>query len=154
MSKLWKSIPDWPEYEVSTLGRVRRDGRILNLYAPKCGYLKVTLCARGIRRDRQVAELVLTTFRTARPSTNYEASHENGNRIENRLSNLSWKTARRNREDKYRHGTSLSKLCEEQVKEIKLELAKGTSANELSRRFSIHNDTIGRISRGQSWKYV
>lgn len=154
MNELWKTILDWPEYEVSSLGRVRRDIKILNLYAPKCGYLKVTLCARGIRQDRQVAELVLTTFKGSRPTSNHEAAHENGNKSDNELVNLNWKTAKSNREDKYRHGTSLSKLNEDQVREIKCKLAEGISANELSRRFSIHNDTIGRIKRGQSWKYV
>lgn len=154
MYELWRSVPDWPEYEVSNLGFVRRDGKILSAHSPKCGYLKVTLCARGHRQDRQVSELVLTTFKGSRPSPDHEASHRSGNKIDNRLSNLNWKTAKSNREDKYKHGTSLSKLDEGQVREVKRELARGTSANELSKRFGVGNSTIGRIKRRQSWGHI
>jgi len=143
----WLHIPEWPEYEVSNLGRVRRGGHVLRPTAPKCGYFKVTLCARGSRQDRQVSELVLTTFEGPRPTHVHEAAHEDGNKANNRRDNLSWKVPTANRQDKWRHGTMRSALTAEQVEEIEVLLAQGISQAELSRRYNVHNDTIHRIDK-------
>lgn len=43
MDEVWKEIPDWPQYEVSSLGKVRRGALIKTAYEDRKGYLKVKL---------------------------------------------------------------------------------------------------------------
>lgn len=101
MSEEWRPVPGWP-YEVSSRGRVRRDGRLLKPTPDKDGYRHVTLSA-GPRRWRvHVGRLVLLVFR-GEPEPGQEACHGNGRRWDNRLANLRWDTKPGNRADRERH---------------------------------------------------
>ena len=77
------------DIEVSDLGRVRRisTGQILTPCARSNGYIQITLWDRGIRRTKYVQKLVWEAFNgPLEPSQNI--GHLNGNRTDNRLSNL------------------------------------------------------------------
>ena len=77
------------DIEVSDLGRVRRisTGQILTPCARSNGYIQITLWDRGIRRTKYVQKLVWEAFNgPLEPSQNI--AHLNGNRTDNRLSNL------------------------------------------------------------------
>jgi NUMOD4 motif/HNH endonuclease len=120
MNEVWKPIPGHEgEYEVSTAGRVKRLARSRILYNGGVanwrdhflsaavhggGYQFVVLYKNGVRKARQVHELVLTTFVSARPEK-HQGAHLNGTKTDNRLDNLQWKTASANEADKRKHGT-------------------------------------------------
>jgi hypothetical protein len=123
-NEIWRPILGFEGiYEVSDQGRVkslaRIDGRghwrstvLLKpaLVGPKGKqYLGVHLSANGDGRQRKVHLLVLETFVGPRP-TQHEGAHENGNKCDNRLMNLAWKTRSENSYDKQRHGTDHQKI--------------------------------------------
>lgn len=156
-TELWKTVPDWPDYQVSTLGRVKRitattrnpPGHILRIGYPKCGYGKVTLCTSAKGQDKMVHLLVLETFVGPRPGPEYEGSHKDGDQTNNRLDNLEWKTRLQNRKDKWAHGTALNALDPKQVEYVKQSDKSGT---QLALELGVVPDVIWRIRNGKSYR--
>lgn len=101
-----RPIPGYPEYQVNEMGQVRgRRGWILSPGDNGNGYLYVCLRPNGgVPVCRYVHHLVLETFIGPRPD-GQQTRHLNGDRGDNRLSNLAWGTAAENAADKVRHGT-------------------------------------------------
>lgn len=99
----WRTAPGWAAYEVSSRGRVRRDGRLLKPTPDKDGYRYVTLVHGEERWRVHVGRLVLFAFVGWPDSPNMEACHGNGRRWDNRLANLRWDTRPANRADRERH---------------------------------------------------
>lgn len=96
----FKAIPDFPEYEVSDHGRVRRcGGRVLRGYTDDGGYRSVYLQGRSLAVHR----LVLTAFVGPCPP-GMETRHLSGDPGDNRLVNLRWGTPAENNLDTVRHG--------------------------------------------------
>lgn len=116
----WRQIPglkSW--YEVSNDGRMRSvdhvtidfggnghsrrvrhiKGRILKTLLNKEGYLQVGLEGRTIGIHRAVALAFLGD------SNGRESCHNNGNSLDNRLSNIRWGTRSENALDAVQHGT-------------------------------------------------
>lgn len=158
----WLPIEGW-NYEVSDQGRVRSAnpryiGRELRVpVAGYGGYLRIELYRGKRRKLFSVASLVLTAFVCPRPP-GYQAAHENGNRTDNRLTNLAWKTVSENTEDRFRHGTvakgersGRSKLTLEQVREMRALFAAGVSCRDVGLRFGVTKYQAWNIKRGRSW---
>jgi hypothetical protein len=122
----WASVPAFEGYyEVSDLGRVRgldrvsttNNGRRLELRGKirrqtptRKGYLSVGLRRDGYRRQCEVHGLVLRAFVGDRPE-DLQCRHLDGNRRNNRLSNLCWGTYAENQADIDRHGTRHKPDC-------------------------------------------
>jgi len=105
MTEIWRPVPGWP-YSVSARGEVRSDryGRILRPALRPTGYLQVTLSRRNEHWHPFVHQLVLLAFVGPAPEGT-ECCHGNGNRTDNRLSNLRWDTRLANAADATAHGT-------------------------------------------------
>lgn len=115
----WRDIPEWEGlYQVSDLGRVRSldtiktdslgrprpgRGRSLSADTKPNGYVYVNLKDKPRKRRRYVHQLVLEAFVGPRPE-GHEACHVNGERGDNRLTNLRWDTISENRLDIGRMG--------------------------------------------------
>lgn len=118
MTEQWRQIRGYPLYEVSTDGHVRRwtppmhrNGVELPVLPKPSltqstvnGYQTVNLSIDGKAVKKYVHRLVLYTFR-GEPPIGYEARHLDGDRTNNRLSNLQWGSRSENTLDKVRHGT-------------------------------------------------
>lgn len=102
--EIWKKIPNYPKYSISTEGKIRSSsGKILK--ASFGGrYHVVTLYRNGKAWTAKVHRLVLTAFIGHPPTSKHECAHWDGDRINNRLSNLRWATRLENEQDKDRHG--------------------------------------------------
>lgn len=102
----WRSIPDFPDYEVSNTGLVRsykgRKPRILKMGKHPTGYRQVGLRRNGETHIFPVGHLVLLTFRGPCPE-NCEMCHNDGDSANDRLSNLRWDTHAANMRDASRH---------------------------------------------------
>jgi len=122
--EIWLPVPEWPEYEVSNLGRVRSldryvtqrkfdttytrlmRGRMLAQSLMSSGrYLFVTLGNQKKVERPSVHRLVTLTFHGPAPSKHHEAAHNDGDSFNNRESNLRWATPMENTQDKFLHGT-------------------------------------------------
>lgn len=165
----WRVIKDYPDYEVSSDGRVRRfrgsAGRYANEPLPrelmgfptKTGRHQVTLKANGAQAAKLVHRLVLEAFVGPCPE-GCETAHYDGNHRNNRLENLRWATHQENEADRIRHriesrGTrgAKVKLTEKDVLEIRA--SKETQA-VLAQRHNVSLRTIRNIKSRRQWKYL
>lgn len=91
--ELWKEIEDFPEYEVSTEGRVRRQvtkkiiGNRPTYKSTKIVY--VDLFRHSKKYKRNLARLVLETF-SIKPLSSYKIQHKDSNTNNNKLCNLTY----------------------------------------------------------------
>lgn len=100
MKEIWKQIPNYKDYEVSTLGKVRSSkfGKI-RILKPQMSHRKIPfirLSENGVWRSFYISSLILSNFVSPRPEGK-EASHLNDIAMDNRLSNLAWETPVENR---------------------------------------------------------
>ena len=96
MPEIWRFI-EGAEYQVSNLGRVKSfyngtQGYIMKPSLDSKGYSFVRLCGGDYQgRKPKVHRLVLQTFIGSAPD-GYQADHVDGNKQNNKLSNLEWVT--------------------------------------------------------------
>ena len=115
--EVWKPVVGYEGlYTVSSLGRVKSfcahgrwktgpEGRLMTISVNKIsGYATVNLSADGESTLHYVHILVLEAFDRPCPE-GMECRHEDGDRANPRLSNLSWGTSGDNNLDQVRHGT-------------------------------------------------
>lgn len=123
MEEIWKDIPGYKGYQASSLGRIRTHNKIT--YTKKHGYrhwkdkimkfkpstygnkstkqgigYRITLWKDGKSKDFLVARIIATTFLENLIETKMTVNHKNGNRLDNRVSNLEWLS----RKDNIRYG--------------------------------------------------
>jgi hypothetical protein len=156
--EIWKQVPNWPAYEVSAFGRIRRGSYLLSP-TKSVKYLKVTLSCGSEKRQVQMQTLVLECFRGLRPD-GLEARHLNGDGVDNRLNNLVWGTRRTNALDRIKHGTwnrgervPQSKLTEREVRAIR-HLGGRIADRVLAAAFNVARPTITNIVNGDTWAYL
>ena len=125
MQELWLPVPGWERfYRVSnhgnaeSLGRMTDrkspsgvpyqrwiDGRRLKLSRNNVGYYWVHLSDDGRKKSVKIAHLVMAAFVGPRPE-GLQVAHLDGNKANNRLDNLQYKTPAANALDRITHGTS------------------------------------------------
>ena len=93
MREQWKPIENYPEYEVSTMGRVRNilTGHILKPYDDGRGYLRVKLHRANLRVHILVAKSFIPN-----PENKPEVNHKKGKKNDPRASQLEWVTPSEN----------------------------------------------------------
>lgn len=153
----WKTVDSFEMYEVSDLGRVRRGQRILSGWLSGNGYWMVGLCVKGQPRTAPVHVLVAGAFIGCRPS-GHDVCHGDGNKENNRASNLRYDTRSENMRDGVTHGVvksgerhpnaSLSAVEVEAIRAYKDVL----SAAKVASRYGVHRQTIYRIWQCENWK--
>ena len=91
-------IPGFANYEVSDRGLVRnvRTGRTIKPYVHAAGYLRVSLFREGKQFRHYVHRLVLLTHAPVEGSDKLTVNHLDGDKLDNRLSNLEFCTAAEN----------------------------------------------------------
>ena len=143
MKEIWKPIKDWEDYyEVSNLGRVRSlnrtiirkngqrltcKGKILSHSTTSQGYLRALLKVNGHGKHFQVHRLVAYAF-IPNPENLTFVNHRDGNKENNRASNLEWVSASQNTRHAFATGlikrlkgeeNPMAKLTATQVEEIR-----------------------------------
>lgn len=100
----WVVIKGYEDYEISTLGRVKRitpfkfksgkikSGYLLKQFAQKDGYFRVGLHKNKKGKAFIVHQLMMKTFIGEKPSNNHVVNHKNRDRGDNRLINLEYVT--------------------------------------------------------------
>lgn len=128
------------------------------------GYRQYKLVSRdGIRVHVRANRLVLETFSGPAPCNKHHAAHNNGNRLDNRLDNLRWATAKENCADQTKHGTKRrgdrvknARLTDQQVLEIRQRYTgKRGEIRALGNAYGIANfSTIQRIVTGKTYSHL
>lgn len=105
----WKNPPEFimtELYKVSSLGDIYSitSKRILSL-CKVTGYFAVKMKSKeGQTKTYKVHRIVAETFLGKPPNNSYVVNHENGNKLDNRVSNLSWVTPSENAKHAIRNG--------------------------------------------------
>jgi hypothetical protein len=165
-------LKEFPDYSITRDGKVFRttfrNGHTYKKYSEPYlvkgnvvnGYHHVGLSKDGRIYSRFVHNLVLETFVSLCPK-GQEASHLNGNRMDNRVENLIYETRKENMARKHLHGTAqcgennhLTKLKEEDVREIRRLLEAGNLQIDVARQFNITASCISKIASNKNWKYL
>jgi len=180
--EIWKPVVDWPEYEVSNLGRVRslprnirnriKPGRILKPEIKRYKTGRPVACCVALARGRshtkatRIHRMVLAAFVGPCPD-GMQGCHNDGNPLNNSLENLRWDTRESNRNDMIRHGTYVpppkfsglnhpfAKLTPEMLERIRS--FKHTRydglAQKLADEFGLNPMTIRRVWYGKSYRF-
>ena len=167
-----KEIKDFPGYAVDTDGNVwsrwingkhilQEKYRKLNPIK-NSRYLRVNLVKNKKRHMKSIHRLVLETFR-GECLKGMQACHNDGNRMNNKLSNLRWDTPKNNHKDRYQHGTAFigsnhpnAKMNEMQVRIIR----KYPEANSkkvysfLGKIFNVSYNTIKNVRLKRTWNHI
>jgi hypothetical protein len=106
--EVWKQIEGFPKYDVSTFGRVRKDlGNNKYLYLKSdvnhAGYHRVSYSNKKERKRTALHRLVLAKFKPIEEMEKYQGNHKDGNKDNNRLSNLEWVTGSENARHSYKN---------------------------------------------------
>lgn len=174
MKEIWKNIPAYPGYQVSTLGRIcslRNSTKpvIMKLQmttpaktSPQNGprYWQVTLVdGMGKKRHKRVHRLVLSAFVGLPPSKKHQGAHRDGNSLNNWLANLKWATQAENEADKIGHGTKKegadhgsAKLTTKQVQEIRaVKVWTRGLVKAMALKFGVADATISKVRHNKRW---
>lgn len=167
----WKAIPGFEGlYEASDHGRIRslwcsaakanHPRQVPRVLAQSGTYPSVVLVRDRVKYPRTVHSLVLETFVGPAPQ-GMEVAHEDGDRKNAALSNLSWKTHKDNVADKVRHGThqagervGTSKLTVAQVLEARaayVPRCRRNGTRALARKFNVSPTAMQRVVNNKGW---
>jgi hypothetical protein len=172
----WNDIVGWEGYyQIGSLGGTKSLARIIDngrggfRSVPesiiegtiKNAYRVVTLSGNGVKVKRKVHQLVLESFVGPCPE-GMEACHNDGNELNNSLSNLRWDTHANNMRDKARHGTNIrgetvgtSKLTEQEVLEIREKYSSGSYIQQqLAEEYGVSQMQISDIINRKWWAHV
>lgn len=162
MIEQWKTIDGFPGYEVSWLGRVKSlarivrrntsdmkiQERILKIRLTSNGYVRVSMRnENGHMKSVRVHRIVLAAFVGPCPD-GHEARHHDGIRVNNRLDNLLWGTAKANQRDRINHKTDNG---------MRIRRSDGVvfrSQIEAARQTGCSNSGIWRVLQGETAHYA
>jgi hypothetical protein len=156
MQEVWKAIPGYEgQYEVSDQGRVRSNKKILAVCDVSGGYKAVSL---GKNNSKLIHRLVAAAFLGPAPLDKRLVLHGNGDRFDNRLSNLRYGSHKDNSADAKLHGTQAkgerqhaAKLTTEQVLYIR---ASNETGAALAKKFKVTTACISAVIKRKNWHHV
>ena len=166
--EIWRNIKDYPDYQVSNMGRVKslnynRTGKekILKNIKNNFGYLYVRLCKDGKQKNYTIHRLVATAF-IDNPNNYPIINHINEDKTDNRVENLEWCTQQYN----INFGTSIERAAKNRsipvlqfTKEGEL-VRKWESATQVERELGYNLSHISECCKGKrktcggyKWRY-
>ena len=104
MTEKWKTVQNFPNYEVSNEGRVRNK-KTCKVLSPNCvkGYLRARLYKNGVPTPIFIHRLVASAF-IENPKGKPYVNHIDGNKKNNEAKNLEWATGSENELHAYKTG--------------------------------------------------
>lgn len=174
MIRHWKFIKGFENYMITDQGEVFRFSK-LQPSGAKNGYRTVSLSNWGVKSSISVHKIVLETFVGQRPP-NHVAHHKDGNRANNKSSNLEWITRSlhgrlhpRSSGGRVNTGgitsdspwrgsrVSSAKLTDARVRLIRM-LRKfiwlDFHLDELADAFGVRESTISKVINRKAWAHV
>lgn len=165
----WKTIEEFPDYEVSNAGevrravasRTRRAGTRISGSSNRDGYPEVCLRRDGRAKNRRVHRLVWIAFNGPIPS-GLQINHINGAKSDNRIENLELVTPRENTlhaievlgHTRKGEGNPSSTLTAQDVLSIRERASEGETRTDLAAEFGVSKTCISGICTGKTWKHL
>ncbi len=169
----WRIVAEFPDYEVSNHGNVRRatpgrntaPGRPLKAKPNFHGYPYVVLCGPGLtRKARTVHRLVAEAFLPREEGCEF-VHHINHDKIDAHVDNLEWVTRTANSAyaiaagrlpvfDRKGSANGNSKLVEWQVRKIRSLYTDGMSITRIADRYGMDRQHIWMIVNRKVWKHL
>lgn len=160
----WRTLPSNHRYMVSSFGRVRNAYKVMK---PRLGYKdywKLGIWNDTKRRTVYLHALIAEAFVGPRPS-GAVCRHIDGDKNNNRATNIAYGTVKENRADMLRHGRApigerhgCAKLTREQVLLIRRLYEQRANrlwgVNALAAKFGVHRNLIAKITKGQIWQSI
>lgn len=178
MREVWKDIPNFEGcYQISNMGYIRSLDRFIEystggvrlvggvLLKPQKntgGYYQNNLYKNMKHIRVTIHRLVAELFVDGRES-DLEVNHIDGDKSNNKYTNLEWCTKSHNQQHKYDNnliekmwgsGNPAAKLIEADVLEIDRLLQEGLLQKDIANRFNVSVNTISNIKLRKCWKKV
>ena len=151
MSRQWRSVPGFKNYEVSDTGVVKGQRGVLKPQICRNGYLNVWLYPNGWKSKRYckgIHQLVLLAF-VGPPNKEEETRHLDDNKRNNNLTNLCYGTKRENTQDRLRAGTNggqkLNRRAAENIR------SSQKTGKIIARQLGISESLVSMIRSGKRW---
>ncbi len=95
---IWKTIKDYPNYEISICGQVRNINtkKVLKQCISGDGYYFVNLCKNGKSISTKIHRIMGRHFIPKLDDKSTYIDHKNNNKLDNTISNLRWCTQQQN----------------------------------------------------------
>lgn len=146
----------WSRRPRNGIGPLLKTWRLLAGSINDDGYHIIALASHPYQAHR----LILEAFRGPCPK-GMQACHNDGDRSNNRVSNLRWDTIKNNHADKMKHGTQqigslnpAAKLTPKNVVAIRSRREKGEGGIALANEFKVARNTILNIVSRRNWKHI
>ena len=161
----WRSIPEFDGYQVSSLGRVKSTdrfcgdrpgvtkGKILKPFRNKRGYLEVNLYKNSKSTAKIIHRLAAKAF-ISNDFNKPQVNHIDGNKLNNKISNLEWMSNSENQLHAYSLGLQPSRAGENNIKakitnknvtELKVLYNSGKTIIDISKMMNINVSIIRNI---------
>lgn len=179
VEEVWKAVPGYSDYQVSSHGRVRRcdavgrwpAGHVLRPGSARSGHLYVILTGPDRRTRKEfVHRLVAKAFIGQPPFEGALVLHHDDCPTNNRPGNLRWGNAKQNARDAKLNrklpgevsqrgaqpgsANSSAILNEQDVREILQHLEMGLCGACVARLYGVRKETIYAIAKGRTWQHL
>ncbi|MEB3025834.1 NUMOD4 domain-containing protein [Parvimonas sp. M13] len=153
MTEIWKSIPGYSKYEVSSLGNVRGPKGILSPSHHSHGYCLVSLMRDdNSKATENIHRLVCMTFKADSWFPGAMALHKDHNKRNNVEDNLYWGTHKQNVEDDITNPRSTRRLNMQKAQEIRAKVKAGAKQVSVAREYNVSPWTITNIMSNKIWR--
>jgi hypothetical protein len=169
----WRPVIGFHDYEVSSIGRIKRVTPGRNTYIGKLlrpahlpsGYLYVGLWRGSSAEDCLIHRVVAAAFLGLPPVSRRWVHHRDGNPANNVVSNLEWVTPQenlclaiasgRNKVPEALKGEAnpMVKLTDAAVRQIR-RLRGQVAQRELARRYGVSQRLIGLVQQRIVWRHI
>lgn len=168
MSIEWRQHPYLLDYEVSSIGgvrrltpaRTRRAAHVVRGHA-RGGYWSYKLAGAHGKATYWAHRLVAETFIGLQPTSRHVIAHQDGNRLNNHHPNLRWATHVENCQDTARHGSlkgtnnGRSTLNEEAVRQLRHRYSgRWGEQSALAREYGMSHSAMRSTLVGEHWTHV
>lgn len=166
MGEIWRPVVEWESlYEVSSVGRVRRSGKVLAGWIGPQGYPMVNLndSHNGRRKVVTIHRLVCAAFLSKGDGRDW-VNHKNSDRTDNRLENLEWVTPQENVDHMVAAGRYVNgflgkrkpkaRLSDDDVRAVRSMSLAGVAGAEIARRYGMDPSHMRKVISGKFYQYV